>query len=211
MFGTQDLPIFALAGFTLNVTPGPDTMYIIGRSIAQGRRAGIVSALGIGSGTLVHTSAAAFGLSAILTTSSAAFTVLKWVGAVYLVYLGVQMYRSGGRAAVDSAPAAAPAALRTIFRQALLTNVLNPKVALFFMAFLPQFVDPARTASPVPFLFLGGVFVCTGTIWCLCVAALAARASGAVRNRPRPLAAARRITGVLFVGLGIRLAAQQSR
>jgi threonine/homoserine/homoserine lactone efflux protein len=211
MLGTQDGLLFLASGITLNLMPGPDTMYIVGRSIAQGRRAGIVSALGIATGTLVHTSAAAFGLSAILVSSAAAFTVLKWIGAIYLVYLGIQMYRSGATAALDLAGAVPSAGLWTVYRQAMWTNVLNPKVAMFFMAFLPQFVDPERASSPVPFLFLGGVFVCTGMAWCLCVAAMAAKASHAVRTRPRPLAIARRVTGALFVALGIRLGVQQAR
>ena len=212
MFGTQDVWMFVLAGITLNITPGPDTMYILGRSLAQGRDAGMVSALGIGTGTLVHTTAAAFGLSALLASSALAFTIVKWAGAAYLVFLGVQMFRSGRDALVTAGGAAFAASdLWTIYRQGFWTNVLNPKVALFFIAFLPQFVDPARADRPWPFLFLGSLFICTGTLWCMLVATTAARASQAVRARPRSLALVRRITGALFVGLGIRLATQQSR
>lgn len=210
MFGTQDFVVFLIAGITLNLMPGPDTMYIIGRSVAQGRRAGFVSVLGISTGSLVHTTTAAFGLSTIFVASAGAFRLVQWAGAAYLVYLGLQLFRQGTPEPGAGAGDAAQATLWTIYRQGLVTNVLNPKVALFFMAFLPQFIDPARVHSPVPFLFLGGVFVCTGTVWCLFVAALAAMASRALRTTPRALTTARRITGVVFVGLGIRLATQQT-
>lgn len=212
MFGTVDFAIFLVAGITLNLIPGPDTLYIVGRSLSQGRPAGFVSALGISSGALVHSTAAAFGLSAILASSAVAFTLVKLFGAVYLIYLGVQMLRHQipelktneklGSAGID---------YWLIYRQGLLTNLLNPKVALFFLAFLPQFVAPAHADSPLPFLFLGSVFVCTGTIWCLCVAGVAATASQAFRATSKSLAAIQRVTGVVFIGLGIRLAMQQAR
>jgi len=136
MFGTQDLALFLISGLLLNLTPGQDTFYILGRSIAQGRRAGILSVLGITSGCAVHTFAAAFGLSAILATSSSAFVVVKILGVTYLVYLGMGLLfeRSAG-AALRSAPS--PESGWAIYRAGFLTNVLNPKVALFFMAFLP--------------------------------------------------------------------------
>lgn len=211
MFGTQDFIIFLVAGITLNLVPGPDTMYIIGRSIAQGRHAGFLSALGISSGSLIHATAAAFGLSAILVSSAVAFSLVKWAGVVYLVYLGVRMLLNRAPQVPISAREAAGADRWAIYRQGLLTNLFNPKVAIFFLAFLPQFVISARADSPWPFLFLGIVFVCTGTIWCLIVAALAAKSSTVLRTTPRTLAVVQRITGVVFVGLGIRLATQDVR
>ena len=144
ILGIHDFFLFLMAGITLNLMPGPDTLYIVGRSLAQGRRAGFVSVLGVSSGILVHTTAAAFGLSAVLLTSAFAFTAVKWGGAMYLVYLGIQMFRSGGsKADVPPAPTEEGNVWK-IYRQGLATNVLNPKVALFFMAFLPQFVSPSQ-------------------------------------------------------------------
>ena len=154
MLGTHDLWLFVLSGLLLNITPGPDTLYIVGRSSAQGVRGGAVAALGIGAGALVHICAAALGLSAILAASATAFTVVKIVGAVYLVYVGISLMRS--RRSTPSAPLASeyrPTRLRAIFFQGFLTNVLNPKVALFFLAFLPQFVlaDAPSKAAGIPF------------------------------------------------------------
>jgi threonine/homoserine/homoserine lactone efflux protein len=161
MLGTHDLPAFILASLLLWITPGPDTMYILARSIAQGLRAGVMSAFGIGCGILIHTAFAAFGLSALVATSAAAFRLVKLAGAGYLVYLGVQALRASGTL---STPEIAAAGLGRIFRQGILTNALNPKVAIFFLAFLPQFVDPTAGLGPVPFLLLGGVFVFGGTL-----------------------------------------------
>ena len=209
MFGVQDFVVFLIAGITLNLMPGPDTMYIIGRSIAQGSQAGVFSVLGISTDSLVHTTAAAFGLSAILVSSAAAFSVVKWAGAVYLVYLGIQMFRHAPPEMQENQGKAARGDLWTIYRQGLLTNLLNPKVAVFFMAFLPQFVSADRASSPLPFLFLGSVFICTGTLWCLFVAVMASTASQRLRTTSRFLTIARRITGMVFIGLGIRLATQQ--
>src|SRR5688572_7668701 len=142
MFGSEHLGLFVVSGLLLNITPGQDTLYIVGRSLSQGRRAGLLSVLGIASGSVIHTFAAAFGLSAILATSAQAFLIVKLAGAVYLAYLGVRMIIEPAR------PAEAPAHFNrespwAIYRAGLLTNVLNPKVALFFMAFLPQFVSPS--------------------------------------------------------------------
>lgn len=205
MVGTQHLAVFVVSGILLNLTPGQDTFYIVGRSVAQGRRAGVLSVLGIVSGSIIHTCAAAFGLSAILATSARAFSVVKLVGAAYLVYLGTKML-------LDRSPALAPQ--RTfdresgwaIYRAGFFTNLLNPKVALFFMAFLPQFVAPAAGSRIVTFLFLGGLFISTGTIWCLVLAWSASAMSDRFRRSPSAGAMLKRATGVVFVGLGVKLA-----
>ena len=186
-------------------------MYIVGRSIVQGRNAGFMSVLGISTGGLVHTTAAALGLSAILVASSFVFGVVKWIGAAYLVYLGLQIILSRNpELRVDSGEVKG-IDLWTIYRQGFLTNLLNPKVAIFFMAFLPQFVAQDYASSPLPFLFLGSVFICTGTLWCLFVAFLAATASKAFRTKSNSIRVARYITGMIFVALGIRLAVQNQR
>ncbi len=213
MFGTHHFLIFLMAGIALNLFPGPDTIYIIGRSITQGRTAGFLSALGIGTGCLVHTTAAAFGLSALLVTSAFAFNVVKFAGAAYLVYLGFQMFFSAHQSLTAHAGKrkGAPADLWVIYKQGFLTNLLNPKVALFFMAFLPQFVVQNHSFNPLPFLFLGSVFIFTGTVWCLFVAAIAATASQKLQSSSKALHIAKRATGLAFVGLGIKLAIQVQR
>jgi threonine/homoserine/homoserine lactone efflux protein len=202
MVGTHDLTTFMLASFLLWITPGPDTMYILARSIAQGMRAGVLSTLGIGCGILIHTALAAFGLSALLAASAGAFQVVKVTGAGYLIYLGIQVLRRPGKVATPEVEAAASG---RIFRQGVLTNALNPKVAIFFLAFLPQFVDPAAGLGPLPFLVLGGLFVTGGTLWCLLVAAGAARMTRAIRRNAGVVARLERLSGCVYIGLGLNL------
>ena len=145
MFDLHDLLLFLGAGLALNLTPGPDMLYVAARSTSEGRRAGVVSALGIGAGTLVHIAALALGLSALLAAVPLLYDVVRLAGAAYLVWLGLRALLRPA-AAPDEAPPP-PASLTTIFRQGVVTNVLNPKVALFFLAFLPQFVDPSAARS----------------------------------------------------------------
>lgn len=207
MFGTHDLWLFVLSGFLLNITPGPDTLYIVGRGSTQGWRAGAVAALGIGAGTLVHICAAALGLSAILAASATAFTAVKFIGAAYLLYVGISLIRSAGASRpTPGTVAARPASIRNIFAQGFLTNVLNPKVALFFLAFLPQFVAADAGSKPLAFLVLGAIFDFNGTLWNLFVAWSAAHLS----SRLAPSAAFKlwfnRCVGSVFVFVGIRLA-----
>jgi threonine/homoserine/homoserine lactone efflux protein len=204
MLGTTDLALFVVAGLLLNITPGPDTLYIVGRSASQGWRGGALAALGIGAGSVVHTLAAAIGLSALLAASATAFMILKWLGAVYLVYVGVSLFLA--RAEPRATPGLQAADFRTIFWQGFLTNVLNPKVALFFLAFLPQFVDPAAPSKALAFVFLGCVFNFNGTLWNLLVAWSAARVMRFDRSR-RVARWLNRAVGALFVFLGVRLVA----
>lgn len=203
MVGTHDLWAFLAASFLLWLTPGPDTMYILGRSIAQGRRAGVMSALGIGSGCLVHTCFAAFGLSAILTASAWAFTAVKAVGAAYLVYLGLRVLQKA--AGPPTIPEMHPAGAWRVYREGLACNALNPKVAVFFLAFLPQFVDPAAGLGALPFLFLGSLFVVGGTLWCLAQALCAASATQTIRRNPAALRWLERLSGGVYIGLGLNL------
>ena len=210
MFGTQNISVFLLAAISLNLLPGADTLYIIARSIAQGQKAGIVSVLGISTGSLLHTTATALGLSAILATSAIAFAIVKWIGAVYLVYLGVQMFINNS-SPDDIDIATESQSLWNIYFQGILTNILNPKVALFFLALLPQFVAPDSTYKIFSFFFLGCLFVTTGTLWCLFIALLAAKASSVVRSKTRLINIVRRITGVIFISLGIKLATEQAK
>ena len=212
MLGTHDLWLFVLSGLLLNITPGPDTLYIIGRSSTPGLAAGAVAALGVGTGALVHVCAAALGLSAILAASATAFTVVKIVGAAYLVYVGISLIRS--KNAIGSAPAASAAQrsrLRSVFFQGFLTNVLNPKVALFFLAFLPQFVLTDAPSKPLAFLFLGAIFDFNGTIWNLFIAWSTARISRRLAAAERFKSWFNRCVGALFVFVGIRLAFTHER
>ena len=205
MYGIQHYEIFVLSGILVNITPGQDVMYILGRSVAQGRKAGVLSVLGICTGALIHTVAAALGLSAILMASEPAFRVMKYAGAGYLVYLGVKMFLrdpehvSLKKTSVDSNA-------WSIYLQGMLTDLLNPNVILFFLAFLPQFVDPTIQHGILPFLLLGSTFVTTGTAWCMIVACFAAGISGHLRRNPRTAMMVSRVTGGLFVFLGLRLA-----
>ena len=211
MLGTHDLWLFVLSGLLLNITPGPDTLYIVGRSSTLGLRAGAVAALGIGTGVLVHICAAALGLSALLAASATAFAVVKIVGAAYLVYVGISLLRT--RRSDPSSPAVTlrPARLRSIFFQGFLTNVLNPKVALFFLAFLPQFVMADAPSKPVTFLFLGAVFDFNGTLWNLLVAWSTASISSRFAGGDRFKIWFNRCVGSLFVVVGLRLALAHER
>ncbi len=208
MLGIHDYSLFVMTAILLNLTPGPDTMYILGRSMAQGRRSGIASALGISTGCLVHTLAAAFGISAVLMTSSQAFFVVKILGAAYLIYLGVQMLRSPS-VFQDARGDEAEASDFKIFRQGVVTNVLNPKVALFFLALLPQFVSKDSAHPTLALLMLGLTFVLTGTIWCLGLAFFAGFLSDHIRRSQRLSTAISRITGLTFLGLGVKLAVSE--
>src|SRR6266403_3889541 len=202
MFGIHDFGLFLAAGILLNLTPGPDTVYILGRSIAQGREAGIASALGISLGSIFHTCAAALGLSAILATSALAFGTIKLLGGAYLIFLGVKMILD------RRTQLSLPSNFRrrttiAAFRQGILTNILNPKVALFFLAFLPQFINPASHAKVLAFLMLGFTFVTTGTIWCLVLAWFASAFSERLREDQTVSQWLNRAAGALFVFLGL--------
>jgi RhtB (resistance to homoserine/threonine) family protein len=205
MFGIHDFGLFLCAGVLLNLTPGPDTIYILGRSVAHGRRAGVASALGICVGSIFHTCAAAFGLSAFLATSAWAFSAVKLAGAAYLIFLGVRalLHREDELHVAAKFEQNDPVAA---FRQGILTNVLNPKVALFFLAFLPQFIDSATPSKMAAFLVLGLTFVTTGTIWCLVLAWFAAAFSARLRGNTTVAAILNRAVGSLFIFLGLRLA-----
>jgi len=209
MLGIQDIALFIAAGLLLNITPGPDIAYIVGRSVQLGWRGGAAAALGIGAGCLVHIVAAAVGLSALLATSSAAFVAVKYAGAAYLCYVGVQMLLARDRSHGAKQPEEI-STTRAVFWQGALTNALNPKVALFFLAFLPQFVAASAPNKPLAFLLLGVLFNVNGTIWNLGVAAFAAKIGRAFGSSTLS-AWINRALGGLFVYLGVRLALLESR
>jgi len=207
MLGIHAYPVFVLTGILLNLTPGQDTMFIIGRSLASGTRAGVAAAFGICVGSIGHTLLAALGLSAILAASPLAFTLVKLAGAIYLVYLGARLLLTKHphrEARLPGPPARA--AVRSAFTQGILTNLLNPKVALFFLALLPQFIDPASARKTLAFVALGATFVTTGLIWCLVLAAAAGRLQAFFRRNPSAGVLLDRLVGTLFLALGARLA-----
>ncbi|MCP3720710.1 MULTISPECIES: LysE family translocator [unclassified Paraburkholderia] len=213
MLGITHFGFFVVAVFLLNVTPGPDTAYIVGRSVAQGRGAGLVSALGISAGCCVHTLACAFGLTALLAASATAFTVIKIVGAIYLVYLGVRLVltKHEAKPAAEGAapatpPAAAPRPLRQLFVAGFCTNVLNPKVVLFFVSFFPQFVTTGTEHKALAFLTLGAVFLLMSTVWNSFVAWVAGSVTQRFSGKPGVKKWLDRTVGSAFVGLGLKLA-----
>jgi len=211
MLGINGLWLFVVSGLLLNVTPGPDTAYIIGRSIQLGWRGGAAAAMGISCGCLVHVFGAAIGLSAVLMTSSTAFAVVKLAGAAYLLFSGVQMLLSRPRPMADMTAPGEAVTLRRVFWQGALTNVLNPKVALFFLAFLPQFVAADSPHKTLAFLALGLIFICNGTLWCFGVAAFAAKAATRIRQSDGVMVWINRVLGGMFVYLGCRVAMLQTR
>ena len=203
----QDLWLFIIAGLLLNITPGPDMALIVARSAQHGVRAGVAAALGVGAGCFVHIAAAAFGVSALLMTSALAFSLLKWAGAAYLVYLGLQMLWGSFRHSHSTTPSAAGRRddLPGIFFQGFLTNALNPKVALFFLAFVPQFISADAPSKVFTFILLGMLFNANGTVWNLLVAWSAGRMAASPRFGCVRVWLDRTI-GALFVALGARLA-----
>jgi threonine/homoserine/homoserine lactone efflux protein len=206
MFGIHDLPLFVVSGLLLNIMPGPDSLLIMTRSATQGWRAGSAAALGIGTGTFVHIFAAALGMSAILATSAAAFTVVKLLGAAYILYLAVGMLLSKRGDGIEKPLTIAPLPLRRIYGQGILTNVLNPKVALFFLAFVPQFIDANAPHKALAFIVLGAIFNINGMLWCHALALFTAQARARLKLNPAVTQWLNRATGGLFVWLGIKLA-----
>ena len=212
MFGIENYLGFILAAMLLNLTPGTDSMYIITLSISQGQTAGFYSVLGITSGILVHTLLAALGLSMLLANSPTAFMIVKYIGASYLCYLGFKMLTSKNSNSIANSLSKDKGVTSQkavdgwqIYKQGVLTNVFNPKVALFFLAFFPQFIDASYAYGMLSFLMLGLTFAITGFIWCLCLALLAARFSTRLRENPSIETMLNRISGVVFIGLGIKL------
>src|SRR5215469_15070098 len=201
MLGIHDLWLFIVSGLVLNVTPGPDTAYIVGRSAQFGWRGGAAAALGICTGCLVHIFGCAIGLSALLAASATAFTLVKWLGAAYLCFIGIKMLLVHESAPGDAEPArhgdATP--LSKVFWRGAATNILNPKVALFFLAFLPQFVDGQSPHKALAFLALGAIFIFNSTLWCLGVAAVSARTARRLRQSNQAMRWINRALGGMFI------------
>lgn len=210
LFGITNIGFFCLAVFLLNATPGPDTAYIVGRSVAQGRLAGIVSAAGISAGCSLHGLALALGLSALLSTSATAYLLVKLAGGIYLIYLGLRMLLSKAHQKKANGVLGTSKPLWTIFWQALLTNLLNPKVILFFLSFFPQFVAPEAPNKTAAFLLLGAVFLLMSTCWNCGTALVASTLAQRLRNGNDYQRWLERVVGGAFVALGVRLALVRS-
>ncbi|HET6994966.1 MAG TPA: LysE family translocator [Chitinophagaceae bacterium] len=206
MTGIIHFETFLVAGILLNLTPGNDTIFILTKSIAQGRKAGILSVAGIATGSLIHTTLAALGLSIIIAKSIVAFTIVKYAGAVYLLYIGFKMIFERTLLGTEIPLKAARSNPLKIYRDAVLTNVLNPKVAMFFIAFLPQFIDPSYQNSILPFMLLGITFTITGTLWCLVLANFSAYLFARLRDNKRFAGYLNKISGAVLIALGIRIA-----
>ncbi|WP_440604063.1 LysE family translocator [Bacillus sp. GB_SG_008] len=203
MYGIINYEVFLITGILLNLIPGADTMYIVGRSISQGRKAGVYSVFGIITGSLVHTLLVAFGLSIILTKSIILFNAIKIIGVIYLVYLGVRMIIDKTNVNFHST-ATSKLNVRKIYVQGFLTSLTNPKVALFFIAFLPQFID-TKASSPIPFIILGLTFTITGLLWCLFIAHFSSYVTKKLRGNEKVGTVLNKITGIIFIGMGLKL------
>jgi len=202
----SQLLFFVTAAAILLAIPGPAVLYIVGRSIGHGRNAGLVSALGIGVGTLVHTAAAAIGLSALLVSSARAFSVVKYVGAAYLIVLGIQRLRSEGPLTASMGGDSSRTSLSRIFGQGIVVNILNPKTALFFFAFLPQFIDPARGHVATQIASLGVLFACMGTTSDSAWALFSGSVAGWLRGNARWVRTERYVSGGILISLGLATA-----
>jgi threonine/homoserine/homoserine lactone efflux protein len=205
-FGINNYWLFLLSGIILNLTPGADTIYILTRSISQGRSAGIASVFGIGSGGIIHILLATFGLSIILSKSIVLFNIIKIVGAIYLVFIGILTLRSKDKLFITDDRRKNNTGFLKIYLQGVLTNLFNPKVALFFISFLPQFIDAPQASGPIPFLILGLTFFTTGTIWCLMLAFFSSLITERLRRNVRISEIMQKLTGFVFIALGLKIA-----
>jgi len=206
MTGIIHFETFILTGILLNLTPGNDTIFILTKSISQGKKAGIVSALGIATGSIVHTLLAAFGLSIIIAKSILVFNIIKFAGAAYLLYMGYKMLTDKSQLNSGRVSESEIVDFWKIYRGGILTNVLNPKVALFFIAFLPQFIDINVSTSVWPFLILGTTFIITGTIWCCILAIFAATIFSKLKDNQKAATYINRVCGLSLIGLGVKVA-----
>src|SRR5512147_2212599 len=201
--------LFIGVSWALIIAPGPDMIYVITRGVTQGRRAGLLSAVGVVCGILVHTTAAAFGLTLILQTSALAFLLVKYLGAIYLIYLGIKAWRD--KSTFDLQTSAPIVSFRRVFWQGVLSNVLNPKIAIFFLAFLPQFVDKTSSSIALPMVTLGLTFAAFGLCFLVLVGYFAGAIGRWLTRRPQYTNFLRWLTGGVLIGLGVRLAFTERR
>jgi len=200
--GLLNFPLFLVTGIILNITPGQDTFYIISRTLGQGIQGGIISVLGISTGAVVHTLLTAFGLSAVIARLPAVMMILQYGGGAYLIYLGLAAFFSLRKEVKASGNDTTTDAM-IIFRQGFITNLLNPKILLFFLTFLPRFIKPEAAANPVPYLVLGGTFICTGTAWCILLALFTGLTGKFFFKNSNSASILTLISGTMLTGLGV--------
>lgn len=202
MFGITGYLQFLLSSIGLNLTPGTDVLYVLGTSVAGGRKRGVLSALGITTGILIHTMLVAFGLAALLASSPLLFNILKWAGAGYLVILGIVTLRKRSSPTTDTQTENIN--LKAVYLKGILTNVLNPKTLLFFLVLLPQFVAADNSYGSLPFILLGLTFYTTSTVWCMIIA-LSGAAVGKLFTSPNAQKIANTGAGVIYILLGLNI------
>ena len=207
MIDPTSMLVFLGAALLLNISPGPDLLYVTSTAIRNGDRVGIAAAAGIASGAMFHVVAAAFGLSAIIASSDLAFGIIKWLGAGYLIFLGLRALSKGGASNLGNV--GTPSSALEAFRQGVFVDLINPKSALFFMAFLPQFADLSVGHVPLQLMALGMTVILVGFVVESLAALGAARLTCVLRERPKFTVWLDRLLGCLLIGLGIRLAFQQ--
>ncbi len=209
MYDLQHWLLFFSAALAINISPGPDVVYIVSNTITYGRRIGFASSFGVCAGAFVHVLASAFGIAAILVTSATAFTIVKWVGAAYLIYLGIKTLASAGQAFVLKIDKFPQLSFFSAFRRGMLIDILNPKVAIFFMAFLPQFVDPALGFIPAQLVLLGGLVIVVAVVVEAVYVLGSSKLTTSLRRNPVIGRWLDRLLGGVLIGLGLRLAIQE--
>ncbi|MEI8593006.1 LysE family translocator [Photobacterium sp. Hal280] len=205
MLGIENLWLFVVSGLLLNMIPGPDSLLIAGRAATQGFKAGSATALGIGTGTMIHIVAAALGLSAVLASSATAFTVVKILGGAYLIYMAISMLRSSSADGNTEVMRKPKASLKRIYYQGFITNLFNPKIAVFFLAFMPQFISASSENKALAFIVLGLIFNVNGMLWCHLIAWMSASLSRRLSVGIATKKWLSRFTASLFGVFGIRL------
>ncbi|MBD2755376.1 LysE family translocator [Spirosoma validum] len=211
MTGIINFETYVLSAILLNVTPGNDTIFVLSRSISQGKTAGIMSVLGIATGILIHTTMAALGLSIIVAKSDLLFAIIRYAGAAYLLYIGYRMLRNRRSFATDDPTQRKSLSLSKVYLDGVITNILNPKMALFFLAFLPQFINPASTNTFLSFLTLGVTFTITGSIWCLILVSFASAISAKLKRSVKLSSSINKACGFVLIGLGVKVALTGSK
>lgn len=206
MYGVENLVTFILAAIIVVITPGIDTIMVLTRSISQGKTAGLYSAIGVSLGLLVHTCAATFGLSLILAKSAFAYSLIKYLGAAYLIYIGYKSLTAKTPQTEITSAQAKPARNSKILFTAFLSDVLNPKIAIFFLAFLPQFISPSAIDHPMPYLLLGTIIFLITLVWCTMLALLGSRVATLFNRNKKAEAIMNKTTGIVFILLGLKVA-----
>ena len=206
MLGIENFITFMVTALFFIMTPGIDTVFVLNKSIGQGRKSGIVSAMGINTGILTHTFLSAIGLTVLIAKSAIAFMVIKYIGAAYLVYIGVKKYMDTSALFIENRVSEVKNSSKNDFWSGFFTNSLNPKVALFFLAFFPQFITPSKLEDPVPFVLLGVTFAIIGVIWYVTLTMFASTFSTKIKGNPNSGIWLNRVSGFVFVLMGLQIA-----